>query len=93
MKDSAEISRQTEAALAHHSEAFGKVDIDDVLSDYTEESMLFTPTASWKTRRPISVAPLGRSGFRLLDDQLHQLAQRRVVAKPHLRAHLQFLEF
>ena len=56
MKDSAEISRQTEAALAHHSEAFGKADIDDVLSDYTEESMLFTPTASWKTRRR-SVSP------------------------------------
>ena len=43
VKDSAEISRQTEATLAHHLEAFGKGDVDDVLSDYTAESKLFTP--------------------------------------------------
>ena len=43
VKDSAEISRQTKATLTHHLEAFGKGDVDDVLSDYTEESKLFTP--------------------------------------------------
>ena len=43
VKDSAEISRQTEATLAHHLEAFGKGDVDDVLSDYTEESKILTP--------------------------------------------------
>ena len=43
VRDSAEISRQTEAVLAHHFEAFGKGDVDDVLSDYTKESKLFTP--------------------------------------------------
>ncbi len=43
VEDSAEISRQTEATLAHHLEAFGKGDVDDILSDYTAESKIFTP--------------------------------------------------
>ena len=43
VKDSVEISRQTEATLAHHLEAFGKGDVDDILSDYTAESKIFTP--------------------------------------------------
>ena len=43
VKDSAEISRQTEATLTHHLESFGKGDLDGLLSDYTEESKIFTP--------------------------------------------------
>ncbi len=36
-------TRQTEATLAHHLQAIGKGDIDAILSDYTEDSILFTP--------------------------------------------------
>ena len=36
-------TKQTEATLAHHSEAMMSGDIDAILSDYTEESILFTP--------------------------------------------------
>ena len=43
VKDSAEISRQTEATLTHHLESFGKGDLDGLLSDYTEESKILTP--------------------------------------------------
>ena len=32
----------TEATLAHHLQAFGE-GLDALLSDYTEESVLFTP--------------------------------------------------
>ena len=33
----------TEEVLNHHLETFGKGDLDGVLSDYTEDSVLFTP--------------------------------------------------
>ena len=35
-----DIEKQTEATLVHHLQAMG---VDDILSDYTEDSILFTP--------------------------------------------------
>ena len=34
---------QTEATLLHHLTAFGGGDVDEILADYTEESVLITP--------------------------------------------------
>jgi len=39
----AKFTQKTEQILAHHMQAFGKGDANDVISDYTEESTLFTP--------------------------------------------------
>lgn len=36
-------TKQTEATVAHHLEAMMSGDIDAVLSDYAEESILYTP--------------------------------------------------
>jgi ketosteroid isomerase-like protein len=35
--------RSTEEVLNHHLETFGKGDLKGVLSDYTDQSLLFTP--------------------------------------------------
>src|SRR6478672_1133986 len=37
------IEQQTEATLGHHLQSLTVKDLDAVLSDYTEESILFTP--------------------------------------------------
>ena len=34
---------QTEATLLHHLTAFGGGDVDEILADYTDESVLITP--------------------------------------------------
>ena len=36
-------SGQTEAVLGHHLQAFGSQDIDEILKDFTDDSVLFTP--------------------------------------------------
>ena len=43
---SSEISKQTEAVLLHHLQAFGAGDVDGILSDYTEDSILLIPDAT-----------------------------------------------
>ena len=40
---STDTTKQTEATLAHHLQAFGEGSIDGILSDYTEDSILFAP--------------------------------------------------
>ena len=42
----ADATKQTEATLAHHTEAMNSGDIDAIMSDYTEESILFTPNGT-----------------------------------------------
>jgi len=37
------LSKQTEATLAHHLQAIAQEDVDAILSDYTESSVIFTP--------------------------------------------------
>ncbi len=38
----------TEAVLQHHWEAFKAHDMEEVMADYTEESLLITPDTTWK---------------------------------------------
>ena len=40
-----EIEKQTETILMHHLQAMG---VDDILSDYTEDSILFTANGSFR---------------------------------------------
>ncbi|MBC8235101.1 nuclear transport factor 2 family protein [bacterium] len=40
---SADTTKQTEATLVHHLQAFAEGDINAILSDYVEESILYTP--------------------------------------------------
>ncbi len=37
------VADQTEKTLLHHLEALGEGDIDAVMSDYTEDSVIITP--------------------------------------------------
>jgi ketosteroid isomerase-like protein len=36
-------SKQTEATLAHHMQAFGSRDVDAILQDFTPDSVIFCP--------------------------------------------------
>ena len=36
-------TKQTEAVLAHHMEVIVAKDVDGILEDFTEDSVLFTP--------------------------------------------------
>ena len=36
-------SAQTEAVLSHHLQAFGSRDVDEILKDFTDDSVLFMP--------------------------------------------------
>ena len=38
-----ELAKQTEAVLVHHLQAFGAGDVDEILKDYTEDSVLILP--------------------------------------------------
>ncbi len=38
--------KQTEAVLVHHLQAFGAGDVDEILKDYTEDSVLILPDAT-----------------------------------------------
>lgn len=40
------VSTSTEATLTHHLNAFANGDIDAIISDYSEESVLFTPAGA-----------------------------------------------
>jgi len=40
---SQELTKQTEATLTHHLQAFAEGDINAILSDYVEASILYTP--------------------------------------------------
>jgi ketosteroid isomerase-like protein len=40
---STEMTKQTEATLTHHLQAVTEGDMDAILSDYVEESILYTP--------------------------------------------------
>ena len=40
---SADTTKQTEATLVHHLQAFAEGDINAILTDYVEESILYTP--------------------------------------------------
>ena len=40
---SADTTKQTEATLTHHLQAVTEGDMDAILSDYVEESILYTP--------------------------------------------------
>jgi hypothetical protein len=42
-KISNKISSLTEATLLHHLQAVGNRDVDDILSDYSEDAILYTP--------------------------------------------------
>lgn len=39
----------TEEVLNHHLQCFGKGDLDGIMSDYTEQSVLFTPNGTLKS--------------------------------------------
>ncbi|MBG6234030.1 ketosteroid isomerase-like protein [Pedobacter sp. CAN_A7] len=39
-----EIKEITSQVLTHHLTAFGSNDLDEIMKDYTEDSVLFTPT-------------------------------------------------
>ena len=39
-------SNQTEATLKHHLQAIGEGNVDEILADYTEESILCTPDST-----------------------------------------------
>ncbi len=43
----------TESVLAHHLESLGAGDVDAILSDYTDDSVLFTPDGSLRGRDAI----------------------------------------
>ena len=43
MTTTMDVAQQTEATLGHHLQALTVKDIEAVLSDYSEESILFTP--------------------------------------------------
>lgn len=53
---SSEIGKQTEAVLLHHLTAIGAGDVDDILTDYDEGSVLFTPDDP--LRGPAQIRPL-----------------------------------
>jgi ketosteroid isomerase-like protein len=53
---SSEIGKQTEAILLHHLTAIGAGDVDDILTDYDEGSVLFTPDGL--LRGPAQIRPL-----------------------------------
>lgn len=40
------VSRSTEATLAHHIDAFSSGDIEAIIRDYSDESVLFTPAGA-----------------------------------------------
>ena len=40
---SQDTTKQTEATLSHHLQAFAEGDLNAILSDYVEESVLYTP--------------------------------------------------
>lgn len=40
---SGSVSEQTEATLGHHLGAFGAGDVDEIMRDYTEDSVIITP--------------------------------------------------
>ncbi len=42
-KVSNKLSNLTEATLLHHLKAIGNRDVDDILRDYTEDAILYTP--------------------------------------------------
>jgi hypothetical protein len=41
-------TEQSQAVLNHHLEAFGQNDLDGIIADYTEESILITPDSTYK---------------------------------------------
>jgi ketosteroid isomerase-like protein len=43
----------TRQVFEHHSRALGRGDVDEILSDYTEESVLITPNAVLKGHKAI----------------------------------------
>ena len=63
-----DVDKQTEATLVHHLGAFSSV--DDILSDYTEDSVLFTPNG------PIR----GLAGLRAFFDALTKSATPELMA-------------
>lgn len=40
---SSDVSQQTEAVLLHHLQAFGAGNVDEILADYTADSLVVTP--------------------------------------------------
>ena len=50
------VADQTEKTLLHHLQAFGEGDVDAVMSDYTEDSVVITPDGSLKG--PGEIRPL-----------------------------------
>ena len=68
-------SEQTAATLAHHLEAFGVGDVNEILKDYTEASLLITPDGPLRGLDEIrllfeklttEIAPPGASEFEML---------------------------
>ena len=68
----------TEKVLAHHLESFGKGDVDEIMADYTDESVLYTPDGPLKGLaeiRPLfekltgEILPLG-TDFKMLQQQI-----------------------
>ncbi len=43
---SSESAKQTEAVLLHHLQAFGAGDVEEILKDYTKDSVLILPDAT-----------------------------------------------
>ena len=43
----------TEQILGHHLQCFGEGDLDGIMADYTEDSILFTPMGTLKGTGPI----------------------------------------
>jgi ketosteroid isomerase-like protein len=41
-------TRTTEEVIQHHGQAIGSGNIDMIIQDYTEDSVLFTPTETYK---------------------------------------------
>ena len=55
---------QTEATLLHHLTAFGGGDVDEILADYTDESILITPDGA--LRGLAEIRPLFENFVKLL---------------------------